>query len=167
MPLRSLAIEPGKAARVLFVDVVCMAYNGNIVDAALLAIMAALQNSQFCSGTVSFQRSRAAHLLDAARLPRVRWDADAGQVMEEEGEKLHLQLKNTVLAASFSIFDSCVCLCIQVLSILTQSERIGTSFLTLIPSKSLWNKLTLPSLLTSNPTFGISFRPVFSQTLKP
>ena len=46
LPLRSLAIQPGRAARVLFVDVVCMAYSGNIIDAALLAIMAALKNSQ-------------------------------------------------------------------------------------------------------------------------
>lgn len=30
----------------LFIDVVCIAYQGNIVDAAMLAITAALQNSQ-------------------------------------------------------------------------------------------------------------------------
>ena len=42
----SLCIEPGKAAWVLYVDATCINYDGNAFDAALLAMVAALRNSE-------------------------------------------------------------------------------------------------------------------------
>lgn len=45
IPLSSLLIAPGKAAWVLYIDVVCINYDGNAFDAAVLAVMAALRNS--------------------------------------------------------------------------------------------------------------------------
>lgn len=47
IPLSSLLIAPGKAAWVLYIDVVCINYDGNAFDAAVLAVMAALRNSAF------------------------------------------------------------------------------------------------------------------------
>jgi exosome complex component RRP43 len=44
VPLSSLCIEPGKAVYVLYLDLVCINYDGNVVDAALLAINATLRN---------------------------------------------------------------------------------------------------------------------------
>lgn len=44
LDLKDLCIEEGKAVWVLYVDAVCVAYDGNIFDAALAAIMAALKN---------------------------------------------------------------------------------------------------------------------------
>ena len=44
LDLKDLCIEEGKAVWVLYVDAVCVAYDGNIFDAALAAIMAALNN---------------------------------------------------------------------------------------------------------------------------
>lgn len=46
MPLDSLCICPGKAVYVLYIDVVCINYDGNAFDAAVMAVMAALRNSQ-------------------------------------------------------------------------------------------------------------------------
>ncbi len=49
VPLNSLCIAKGKAVWVLYVDAICINYDGNAFDAALLAIVAALQD-----GEVSF-----------------------------------------------------------------------------------------------------------------
>lgn len=47
LPTSSLCIEPGKAVWALFVDAICINYDGNIFDATLLAMIAALKNSKF------------------------------------------------------------------------------------------------------------------------
>jgi exosome complex component RRP43 len=46
LPLNSLCIEPGKAAWVIYADIMCINYDGNITDAALLALVAALRDSK-------------------------------------------------------------------------------------------------------------------------
>jgi len=45
LPLDSLCIHPGKAVWSLYVDAVCINYDGNAFDATLLAMVAALKNS--------------------------------------------------------------------------------------------------------------------------
>jgi len=45
LPPTSLVIAPGKAAWAIYIDVVCINYDGNAYDAAVLAVMAALRNS--------------------------------------------------------------------------------------------------------------------------
>jgi exosome complex component RRP43 len=51
IPTSSLVIEPGKAAWVLYVDATCVNYDGNLFDAALIAMVAALKNSAFLTKT--------------------------------------------------------------------------------------------------------------------
>jgi exosome complex RNA-binding protein Rrp42 (RNase PH superfamily) len=46
LPLSSLCIHPGKSCWVLYVDATCINYDGNALDAALIAMVAALKNSQ-------------------------------------------------------------------------------------------------------------------------
>lgn len=57
LSLDTLCIHPGKAAWVLYVDATCINYDGNVFDAALLAMVAALKNStyhlQVCISTKS------------------------------------------------------------------------------------------------------------------
>ena len=45
MSTKSLVIEQGKAVWVLYVDATCINYDGNVLDATLIAMVAALQNS--------------------------------------------------------------------------------------------------------------------------
>lgn len=47
IPLSSLCICPRKAVWALYIDVVCINYDGNAFDAAVLAVMAALRSSEF------------------------------------------------------------------------------------------------------------------------
>lgn len=42
--LEDLCIQPGKAAWVLYVDATCINYDGNVFDATLIAMVAALKN---------------------------------------------------------------------------------------------------------------------------
>jgi len=50
VPLSSLCISPRKAVWAIYIDVVCINYDGNAFDAAVLAVMAALKSSKFsCS----------------------------------------------------------------------------------------------------------------------
>lgn len=44
-PPERLCISPGKSVWALYIDVVCINYDGNAFDAAVLAVMAALRNS--------------------------------------------------------------------------------------------------------------------------
>lgn len=45
LPLSALCIHPERAAWVLYVDATCINYDGNVFDAALIAMVAALKNS--------------------------------------------------------------------------------------------------------------------------
>ncbi|KAG0227087.1 Exosome complex component RRP43 [Actinomortierella wolfii] len=86
--LKQLCIEKGKAAWVLWADVVCISYDGNILDAALLAVMAALTD---------------------VRLRKPTFDEGivtvSGEALTEENS-FRLKLTRTPLSTSFAVFDS-------------------------------------------------------------
>ena len=46
LPLKSLCIQPGRAVWVIYADIMCINYDGNVTDAALFALVAALKNSE-------------------------------------------------------------------------------------------------------------------------
>ncbi|GHJ87781.1 hypothetical protein NliqN6_4183 [Naganishia liquefaciens] len=85
LPLSTLCIEPKKAAWVLYVDLVCVNYDGNAFDASVLAIMAALRDT---------------------KLPIARWDEDLEQAICSRTETWSLResLTCTPLACTFGIF---------------------------------------------------------------
>ncbi|GJJ06404.1 hypothetical protein Clacol_000595 [Clathrus columnatus] len=85
VPLSSLCIQPGKAVWALYIDAICLNYDGNLFDAALLAIMAALKNTL---------------------LPKATYDEDARRTTCTLKEKVSLQLGGVPLSASFGIFDN-------------------------------------------------------------
>ena len=46
LPLTTLCIAPQRSVWCLYVDATCINYDGNVFDAALLAMVAALRNSE-------------------------------------------------------------------------------------------------------------------------
>ena len=46
VPLSELCIRPRKAVWALYIDVVCINYDGNAFDCAVLAVMAALRSGK-------------------------------------------------------------------------------------------------------------------------
>ncbi|GAA5846610.1 hypothetical protein JCM9279_006761 [Rhodotorula babjevae] len=47
LPLSSLVIEPGKVAWVVYLDIVCLNFDGGVLDAAVLAAVGALRSLEF------------------------------------------------------------------------------------------------------------------------
>ncbi|KAK9767902.1 hypothetical protein K7432_001882 [Basidiobolus ranarum] len=84
MPLEQLCIEKGKAVWVLYVDIVCLNYDGNIFDAALIAFIAALKN---------------------VKLPKVTYSSEEGSVTATREEEIQLNLNHVLYPATFGIFD--------------------------------------------------------------
>ncbi|WWC65487.1 uncharacterized protein I303_108105 [Kwoniella dejecticola CBS 10117] len=85
LPPSSLVIASGKAVWVIYIDVVCINYDGNAFDAAVLAVMAALKNT---------------------RLPKAKYDEETARTICSRTEIYPLQLGSIPLSCSFGIFDS-------------------------------------------------------------
>jgi len=85
VPLSSLCIHPGKAAWVLYLDLVCINYDGNAFDASVLAVLAALRNT---------------------RLPSAVWDEDRRRVVcSRKEERVELSVQRWPVACTFGVFD--------------------------------------------------------------
>ncbi|KAJ7931489.1 ribosomal protein S5 domain 2-type protein [Mycena leptocephala] len=84
IPLSSLVIHPGKAVWVLYVDATCINYDGNVFDAALIAMMAALRNTTF---------------------PKATYNAETGLTTCSRAAAISLQILKTPVSFSFGVFD--------------------------------------------------------------
>jgi len=80
-----LCIAPGKSCWVIYIDVVCINFDGTAFDAAVMAVMAALRNT---------------------RLPRATYNPDTAQTLCSRTETYPLPLGRLPLACSFGVFDS-------------------------------------------------------------
>ncbi|KAM7436234.1 Exosome complex component RRP43 [Porites harrisoni] len=82
--LEDLCILEGKLCWVLYVDIMCLSYDGNITDACLIAAVAALQNS---------------------RLHSVKIDEETQTPEPSEKKEVSLNLRQHPVASTFGIFD--------------------------------------------------------------
>ncbi|KAJ3293431.1 Exosome complex component RRP43 [Borealophlyctis nickersoniae] len=82
--LEDLGISPGNAAWVLYADIVCLNYEGNALDAALMALIAALKN---------------------VRLPKATFYDTESTVRATEEKSIPLKLNLMPIASTFGIFD--------------------------------------------------------------
>ena len=118
LPLKSLCIQPGRAVWVIYADIMCINYDGNVTDAALFALVAALKNSECVSmphtpgDTITRSRAlhAAAHTLlhafvsPAARIPKARWDEDLeAAVADSDSAEEPLQIASEIYSASFGV----------------------------------------------------------------
>lgn len=99
VPLSSLCICPRKAVWALYIDVVCINYDGNAFDAAVLAVMAALKSSKYTSPV----EGNADKL---ATLPSVRYEDESGRAKITGPERHPLPLGSLPLSCTFGIFQS-------------------------------------------------------------
>lgn len=102
-------IKRGKAAWVLYIDVVCINYDGNPLDAIVLAIMAALRHSESSnarnsSGNVMLNNVR------SATLPEASYDEDADETVCSRSARIQLRqyLRRLPLTCTFAVFDESV-----------------------------------------------------------
>ncbi|KAJ7650295.1 ribosomal protein S5 domain 2-type protein [Roridomyces roridus] len=85
IPLSSLVIEPAKAVWVLYVDATCINYDGNVFDAALIAMVAALRNTV---------------------LPKATYDVETGRTTCSRTESVPIKVLKTPVSMSFGVFDA-------------------------------------------------------------
>ncbi|KAJ6619721.1 ribosomal protein S5 domain 2-type protein [Mycena sp. CBHHK59/15] len=85
VPLSSLVIQPAKAAWVLYVDATCINYDGNVFDAALIAMVAALRNTT---------------------LPTAVYDLETGATTCSRTPTISLKITRTPICMSFGVFDA-------------------------------------------------------------
>ena len=83
--LKSLCIEPSKACWAIYIDLICLNYDGNLFDLALLATMAALVS---------------------IRLPKAEWDGDQAKAIGKLEQKSPLDIKRCIFSSTFLISPS-------------------------------------------------------------
>ncbi|KAK3811181.1 MAG: exosome complex exonuclease RRP43-like protein [Benniella sp.] len=91
LDLKDLCIEEGKAVWSLWLDVVCVSYDGNIYDAALTSVMAALANTRIRKPTYEEGVVKVS-------------GGDTGD--DDEESSFTLKLARTPLSTSFVVFDT-------------------------------------------------------------
>lgn len=113
MPLEKLLIEPGKAAFVVYLDVVCLNYDGGVLDAAVLACAGALRKreSPIYLASPSIFRLLTPLLVLIVVLPEANYDIDTGRTLCEQispshpGTPLAPLLGLAPVAVSFGVFN--------------------------------------------------------------
>ncbi|KAJ7707738.1 ribosomal protein S5 domain 2-type protein [Mycena rosella] len=85
IPLKSLVIHSSKAVWVLYVDATCINYDGNVFDAALIAMVAALRNTL---------------------LPKATYNIETGLTSCSRTVTTPLQILKTPVCMSFGVFDA-------------------------------------------------------------
>ncbi|KAJ3146572.1 hypothetical protein HDU86_008452 [Geranomyces michiganensis] len=83
----TLCIEPGHAVWVLYVDIVCLNHGGNVVDAALTALAAALKHT---------------------RLPTATFYESESTVRVTDTYTIPLTVNRTLIPITFGVFDATV-----------------------------------------------------------
>ncbi|XP_052793450.1 exosome complex component RRP43-like isoform X2 [Mya arenaria] len=89
MDLEELCIVPGKHVWVLYCDLVCLNYDGNLTDTCVLALLAALKNT---------------------RLPLVTWNEEDESLATEEKGNTPVTIKHCPVSSTFAVFDNHVLL---------------------------------------------------------
>ncbi|XP_049709141.1 exosome complex component RRP43 isoform X3 [Elephas maximus indicus] len=103
-----LCISQGKLAWVLYCDLICLDYDGNILDASTFALLAALKNVQ---------------------LPEVNINEETALAEVNLKKKSHLNIRNYPVATSFAIFDDSTLLIVDPTG---EEEHLATGTLTVV-----------------------------------
>uniref|UniRef100_A0A3P8WX36 Ribosomal RNA-processing protein 43 n=1 Tax=Cynoglossus semilaevis TaxID=244447 RepID=A0A3P8WX36_CYNSE len=102
-----LCIERGKLCWVLYCDLMCLDYDGNLLDACVVALLAALKNTKLPEVTVNKETS----------LPQVNVD-----------QRHSLNIHRHPVATSFSIFDDSI----LMVDPTDEEESLATAQLTVV-----------------------------------
>ncbi|KAL6098700.1 exosc8 [Pungitius sinensis] len=107
MQTEDLCIERGKLCWVLYCDMMCLDYDGNVLDACIIALLAALKNTQLPEVTINTETS----------LPEVNFE-------ERRGLNIHKHPVGT----SFCVFDDSI----LIIDPTADEESLSTAHLTVV-----------------------------------
>ncbi|CAG9819763.1 unnamed protein product [Phaedon cochleariae] len=109
--LSDLCIFPDKLAWCLFVDFICLDFDGAVVDASIVALMGALRT---------------------ATLPFVAYDPALDNIQVNLDEKKKLNIHNTPVSTTFAVFDDKIILADPTV----EEENLCTGILTIVVKDS-------------------------------
>ncbi|XP_053444639.1 exosome complex component RRP43-like [Nycticebus coucang] len=104
---KDLCISPGKLAWVLYCDLICLDYDGNILDACPFALLAALKNVQ---------------------LPKVTINEETALAEVNLKKKSYLNIRTHPVATSFAVFDDTL----LIVDPTVEEEHLATGTLTIV-----------------------------------
>ncbi|XP_037324352.2 exosome complex component RRP43 isoform X2 [Pungitius pungitius] len=107
MQTEDLCIERGKLCWVLYCDMMCLDYDGNVLDACIIALLAALKNTQLPEVTISKETS----------LPEVNFE-----------ERRGLNIRKHPVGTSFCVFDDSI----LIIDPTADEESLSTAHLTVV-----------------------------------
>lgn len=89
LDVHKLCIQPGKLVWVLYCDIMCLNYDGNLLDACLVALMAALR---------------------VTTLPSVTMNRDTKEILVSDTERKTVTVVDVPVSTTFTIFDGSIVL---------------------------------------------------------
>lgn len=105
--MEELCIEKAKLCWVLYCDIMCLDYDGNLLDACIIALLAALKNAQ---------------------LPEVTINKETDLAEVNMKKKKHLKINRHPVGSSFAVFDDTII----IVDPTTEEESLSTALLTVV-----------------------------------
>ncbi|KAM8835654.1 exosome complex component RRP43 [Synchiropus picturatus] len=105
--MEDLCIERGKLCWVLYCDLVCLDHDGNLLDACVIALLAALKNT---------------------RIPEVSVNRETSSPEVDSKKKRGLKIQRCPVATSFAVFDNSIVIVDPTL----EEECLSTAQLTVV-----------------------------------
>ncbi|KAJ8343240.1 hypothetical protein SKAU_G00305690 [Synaphobranchus kaupii] len=102
-----LCIEKEKVCWVLYCDIMCLDYDGNLLDACLIALLAALRNVQ---------------------LPEVSINKETDLAEVNPDRKRHLNVARHPISSSFAVFDDSI----VIVDPTAEEEALSTAMMTVV-----------------------------------
>ncbi|XP_028839146.1 exosome complex component RRP43 [Denticeps clupeoides] len=102
-----LCVEKGKLCWVLYCDIVCLDYDGNLLDACIIALLAALKNTQ---------------------LPEVMINSETEQPVVDLEKKRPLKVHRHPVGSSFAVFDKTI----LIVDPTAEEESLSTGLMTVV-----------------------------------
>ncbi|XP_053521477.1 exosome complex component RRP43 isoform X1 [Artibeus jamaicensis] len=125
-----LCISPGKLAWVLYCDLICLDYDGNVLDACTFAVVAALKNGEpHDRRQCSCCRPLLLGFLHASvQLPEVTINEETALAEVNLKKKSHLNVRTHPVATSFAVFDDTLLIADPT----GEEERLAAGALTVV-----------------------------------
>lgn len=117
--LEDLCIEEGKLCWVLYCDMVCLDFDGNLLDACCVALLAALKNTL---------------------LPTVKSNEDTGLPETDLSCKKCLALSSCPVSTTFAVFDDKI----MFVDPTQEEEAIATGMVTIVATENHINNIYKP-----------------------
>ncbi|XP_042621220.1 exosome complex component RRP43-like [Cyprinus carpio] len=105
--MEELCIEKSKLCWVLYCDIMCLDYDGNLLDACMIVLLAALRN---------------------ARLPEATINKETDLAEVDIQKKRHLKINRHPVGSSFAVFDDSII----IVDPTAEEESLSTALLTVV-----------------------------------